>query len=337
MNKRDKKNFLALRVFTWTKQKEITSGQKMVQGTVLEWYEAKHRKCSAEEIIFINDNCSSTCPYCGSEKTQKNGFTSNGIQRFSCPNCHKRFNALTKTIFDSKKIPISEWIEYLLHLFEFHSIRSSSFDNRNAYSTGKYWLEKVFCVLKGIQNNVVLDETVFIDEAFFSVVKKNVIQINNKKLRGISRNKICVVTGRNKSSSFFFVTNVSKLNESESLKYYGSHIKEGSKIIHDLEKSHNIVVDKLHLKSESYDSQIIKKLNDEDNPLQPINEIHRLLKTFMSSHGGFNREELQDWLNLFWFITNGPKDRYEKVLLFIEKALKTRKRIKFRDFYAKND
>lgn len=336
MNNRKKRNFLPLRVFPWTKAKEKTRGQIMVEETVLEWYRAKHRTNSNEEIKFINKNCLSACPYCGFEHTYKNGLTKNGIQRFLCPNCNKRYNALTNTIFDSKKIPISEWIEFLLHLFEFHSIRSSSFDNRNAYSTGKYWLEKVFCVLRNIQKDVILSGTIYIDEAFFSVVKRNVIKIDNKNLRGISRNKICVVTGTNKRESFFFATNISKLNESESLKFYGNHIKEKSKLIHDLEKSHNVVVEKLHLLSESYDSQIIKKLKDEDNPLRPINDLHRLLKTFMSSHGGYNRDELQDWLNLFWFIVNGPKDRYEKVLLFIEKAIKTRKSVKYRDFYSKN-
>ena len=58
--------------------------------------------------------------------------------------------ALTNTIFDSKKIPISEWIEYLLHLFEFHPINSTAYDNRNSPTTGKYWLIKTFEVLKGI-------------------------------------------------------------------------------------------------------------------------------------------------------------------------------------------
>ena len=37
---------------------------------------------------------------------------------------------------------------------------------------------------------------------------------NGKKLRGISRNKICVVSGLDSShNSFFFITDVSKLNE----------------------------------------------------------------------------------------------------------------------------
>ena len=74
----------------------------------------------------------------------KYGKDGNGINRFKCKNCGSTFNNLTNTIFDSHKIPISEWFEYLIHLFEFHSIKSSSRDNKNANSTGKYWLTKVF-------------------------------------------------------------------------------------------------------------------------------------------------------------------------------------------------
>lgn len=324
----------SLRHFSWSLKNDKSPGQILIENTALEWYEAKHRKIGAEEINFINSNCLTSCPFCGEKVTVKDGFTSNGIRRLKCNSCGKRFNALTNTIFDSKKIPISEWIEYLLHLFEFHSINSSSFDNRNARSTGKYWLEKIFLVLKDIQKNVVLKDVAYIDETFFPVIKRDIIKLNGKKLRGISRNQICVVTGcDNKNNSFFFVTDVSKLDEVESLKFYGAHIEPKTKIIHDSEKSHNIVVEQLNLEEEKYDSRELRNLPDEENPMEPINTYHRLLAAFISAHAGYNREELQDWLNLFWFIVNGPKNRYDKVLSFIEMALKTRKTLRFRGFY----
>ena len=33
---------------------------------------------------------------------------------------------LTGTVFDVHKIPVSEWIEYMIHLFEFHFLSSSA-------------------------------------------------------------------------------------------------------------------------------------------------------------------------------------------------------------------
>lgn len=332
-----KKTVLPLRKFSWSNKedKNKTNGELLVESTVLEWYAAKHRCLSKEELVFINENASGICPFCGSTKVSKNGHTSEGIQRYICLSCKRRFNVLTGTIFDSKKIPISEWFEYLLHLYEFHSIRSSAFDNRNAESTGRYWLKKVFLVLKNIQDKVILKDNVYIDEKFFSVINSDIQRKDGKKLRGISKNKICIATGVDSSHSFFLVTNASKLSEEECLNSYGKHIRNGSTIIHDLEKSHNVLIEKLSLKSVAYDSTKLKGLPDNKNPLQPINKMHDLLNKFMSSHGGYNREELQDWLNLFWFMQNGPKDRYDKVLLFIKLAISKQKMLRFRTFAGK--
>ena len=38
----------------------------------------------------------------------------------------KRSPPLTGTVFDVHKIPVSEWIEYMIHLFDFHFLSSSA-------------------------------------------------------------------------------------------------------------------------------------------------------------------------------------------------------------------
>lgn len=68
-----------------------------------------------------------------------------------------------------------------------------------------------------------------------------------------------------------------------------------------------------------------------------MNHLHLLIKRFISSHGGYDREHLQDWLNLFWFIMNDPKDKYDKVLKFIRMAINSPKRVKFRNALSKSD
>ena len=326
-----------LRRFSWPAKSERDERERLVESTIIEWYLAKHRRQCREEIGFINSNQPKSCPYCECERISRNGYTSDGIQRFVCNGCKKRFSPLTGTIFDSRKIPISEWGEYLLHLFEFHSIRSSAYDNRNADSTGRYWLQKVFLVLDGIQDSVILGGRVYIDEKFFSVVRRDIVTRDGKGLRGISRNKICIATGTNESSSFAIATGVSKLSESSSLKAYGNHIAKGSCIVHDMEKSHNILIERLGLKSEAYDSDKLKGLPDSNNPLEPINRLHDMLAKFMASHGGFDRREIQDWLNLFWFISNGPKDKYDKVLLFLKMAIQKRCMVRYRDTFGSKD
>lgn len=72
------------------------------------------------------------CPHCGGTHFKKSGYYGNGTRRYRCLDCGKAFSPLTGTVFDSHKIPISEWSEYVMHLFEFHSLSSSARDNRNA-------------------------------------------------------------------------------------------------------------------------------------------------------------------------------------------------------------
>ena len=62
----------------------------------------------------------------------------------------------------------------------------------------------------------------------------------------------------------------------------------------DGERSHGVLMRKLGLTEEFYKTAYTINLKDEDNPLDPINRLHALAKRFMKSHGGYNRDNLQD-------------------------------------------
>lgn len=227
----------ALTHFPWNGKEHLDCLEEVLDDTLISWYKQKHRQQTQKEIQLINSLVKLNCPYCKNENIRKCGFYGRGIQRYQCKACNKKFSPLTNTIFDSKKIPISEWIEYLLHLFEFHSIRSSARDNRNAASTGKYWLKKVFAVLKNYQNNIILEGNVYLDEMYFPIVPSKEVLKNGKKLRGISKNKIGVVTAIDDlNHCFIYVTNVSKPSLKSTWDAIGNHIKAKSHLIHDGEK-----------------------------------------------------------------------------------------------------
>jgi transposase-like protein len=327
----------SLRTLSWDKSDHKTKSQELISSTVREWYDAKHRGVSKEEIKLINSIEVSCCPICGGRDIVRNGTYRNGTRRYLCRYCATSFNPLTNTIFGDKKIPTSEWIEYLLHVFEFHSITSSSRDNRNAFSTGRYWLYKIFLVLKHYQDDILLEGKITLDETFFTVIpSKEKRHRNGLKLKGISRNKLCVVCGKDDKGHILLICeNTSKPSHKSTWKALGAHIKEGSTLIHDKERSHSILVEKLHLESIVYDSKEIRKLKDKDNPLDSINEIHSLAKRFMRAHGGYDRDNLQDFMNLISFILNEPYDRYGKADLFINMALNSPIRVKYRDVMSK--
>ena len=324
---------------SWDEDEDISPSQKLISSTVHEWYDAKHPVSSKEEIKLINSVNIYNCRNCGSVNFIRYGHYHSGINRYFCNDCHHYFCAITDTIFDNKKIPISEWIEYLLHLYEFHSITTSARDNRNAYSTGRYWLIKVFSVLKLYQDDITLEGNIYLDETFCTQIEsKKKLRPDGKEYRGISRNKLCVASAFDDAGHVLLICeSVSKPSLRSTWNVLGSHIKEGSTLIHDKEKSHSILIDKLNLTSIVYDSDEIKKLKDEDNPLNPINEIHYLAKRFMKAHGGFNRDNLQDFMNLISFILNKPYDRYEKVDIFINMALLEPQMVRYRDVMSKKE
>lgn len=104
---------------------------KLMISTLGEWYDAEHRKASLEEVEFVNSIIPKCCPYCGDGHLCKNGFqTRTRIRIWLCKKCGRKSSPLTGTIFDSRKIPLSEWIEYLIHLFEYHSVSTSASDNK---------------------------------------------------------------------------------------------------------------------------------------------------------------------------------------------------------------
>lgn len=210
----------------------------------------------------------------------KNGHRkSDGVQKYKCSKCHKSFIPLTGTIFDNKKIPISEWIEYLTHLFEFHSIRTRSNDNRNSSTTGTYWLRKVFSVLENVQDNVVLGGMIYLDETYLPIIEGKKKRINNRNLKGISKEKLCIGTAINdKNESVLFYLKRGKPTNKSLYRAFRKHIEEGATLIHDGEVSHNVLVDQLLLKSFIYSSKELKGLKDKDNPLDKINNLHSLFK-----------------------------------------------------------
>ena len=330
-----KYSYTSLRQFSWSGKKEKTKSEILIENTVLEWYDAKHRQTSLDEIAFINSIKITSCPYCNGA-VNKIGHRKDGIQRYICKECHRKFNPLTGTIFDNHKIPISEWIEYLTHLFEFHSIKTSSTDNRNSETTGKYWLSKVFYVLDGVQNDVLLEGIIYLDETFLPVQRSKKKLVEGRELSGISKNQLCIATALTNKTTYLAYLRRSKPNERSMLRAFKKHIKDESLLIHDGEPTHNCLIDEYALKSEVHPTKETKGLKDKENPLDPINNYHSLFKKFMKSHGGYSRNDISDWLNLFWYITNGPNDKNEKINNFINLAVKKHKILRYRKVMSKD-
>lgn len=76
-----------------------------------------------------------------------------------------------------------------------------------------------------------------------------------------------------------------------------------------------------------------KKQEDKNNLLRPINHQCNLLRQFLNTHSGFNRDDLQDYLNLYCFMNSKPTNKLEKVNVLLELSLNTKITLKYRKLF----
>jgi len=321
----------------WDGESNLTPTQAFMKENYDARYNVHHRKVGESgEAEMVNSYAPSKCPFCGCDKFKKNGYTDSGVQRYRC-SCKKDFLPTTGTIFDEHKLSISEWMEYCLNLFRHVSITANSWNNKNAFTTSRYWLQKLFLTLEGVQDSIVLSGTVWLDETYYRVRSEDVEHNEDgSKLRGISKNQIRIGVATDKVNTVFLVEGKGKPSQKKTYETFGKRIAPTSTLIHDKETAHKKLVKELSLSSTSYASKDLKELLDEDNPLYPVNRAHAIMKMFLNAHSGFMRDDLQGYLNLFSLVTNPPDEMLEKAELVIKLAFSNPKILRYRDFYGLN-
>lgn len=317
----------------WSGLPEATALQVYIDDCNMSNYNRRHPQCTdTGEAALLNSFDVSECRRCMSSEIQKFGYTANGIRRYRCKECGKTFTVLTNTIFDSHKIPLSEWLDFLLSIFGYGSFSLVSKSNRNAYNTTRFWMDKVFLVLREYQDALVLSGELQLDETYYKVRNEDIESRNDgKQYRGISRNQICIGIACDKSSVICRILGNGKPTRQAVLDAFGTRIEKGSTISHDREQAHDPLIETLGLKSLRYDAREIKKLPDSENPLNQVNQYCRLLKLFLKAHSGFIRDDMQDYLNLYCFIMNPPNDKHLKVENFMNLAFDCRILHRYRD------
>lgn len=328
------------RITPWDNAGELTPLQKFISRHYEEHYMQRHPHLNETgEVELINSYVPEKCPYCNGRAFSKYGHTRLGVQRYKCANieCKQTFIPTTGTIFDEHRISISEWIEFCLNIFRNVSVNADSWNNKNAFSTSRYWLEKLFLILDGYQNGIILSNKVWLDETYYSVMTRD-IQRNpdGSKLRGLSKNQICVGVATDKKKTVIVAEGFGKPSEKMSYDSFVNHIQPGSVLVHDKETTHKKLIQDLSLISEEYKAEELKDLEDFENPLDPVNHLHYLIKRFLYAHSGFDRSEIQSYLNLYAFVLNPPSNKLEKVDAILSIAFTTQKMLRYRNRYGEN-
>ena len=315
--------------------KALNPLQKFLKYKYKAHFYAHHQALSETgEANLLNSILVTKCHICGSTNIIKYG-RKNNLVRYYCKDCKHTFVITTGTIFDHHKISIEEWIEFCLNLFGYGSTNLTSKNNKNSITTTNYWLNKVFLLLKNYQDDIMLSGKVYIDEKYYrkrsNQIKK---RADGKKPAGLSRNQDCIFTGCDLNGHIYAKVNGSgKPSMARCWEALGNHIYPGSTLIHDKERSHRILVDRLELNSIVYDSKECCKLDDKHNPLNPINRVHDAMEKFLNSHSGFTRNHLQDYLNLFVFMNGDRKYPLIQAYKLIEMGLTKPIILRYRELY----
>lgn len=314
----------------------IGAAERIVMACHRDIYRYRHAPTTLEgEAEFFNAYERDACPRCGSVRIVSRGRGSNGVRRWLCRDCGRHFTPATGTVFQSRKIPVADWTEFLLEVFSYESMSGMARSNRRSYTTLPYWMAKLFAVLEGVQDGIVLSGSVQIDEKYFPVAARDwVKRPDGKNPHGLSRNQICIAMGCDSSGrSYCARMGLGKPNKARTWDAYGAHIAPGSRLVHDMEGSHEVLVSRLGLESVIHSSRLLKVVPDGENPLRDVNRLCFLLGLFLKSHPGFDRGNLDGYLDLFHVMMNEPEDKMAKAAMVLDRAMRFPKTLRYRDFY----
>lgn len=320
-------------------ESSLLPAQRLVMGWQREQYEWLHRVGGELDREFFNSYERDSCPRCGSPRVIRYGRDPSGIRRWRCKECGGTFTPATGTIFEERKLPAAAWVEFLLGIMSYESLAGIARRDRRSPTTPPYQLAKLFLVLDGVQDGVVLSGRVQADEMMYAVpAKDRDPRLAGKRRGGYSRDNTCVAIAceeRRGGSSVFRVLGRGKPSGDRAKAAYCPHLERGCQLVHDKENSHRAVVRELGLESEAHDSRAIKKLPDDENPLWKVNRLCFLLRLFLDGHSGFDRSNFDGWLNLFSVMMNPPDDGLEKAAMVLDRAMASPKRLRYRDHYGK--
>ena len=93
-----------------------------------------------------------------------------------------------------------------MNIFRNVSVIADSWNNKNAFTTSRYWLEKLFLVLENYQKTIILSGNIWLDEMYYSVMIKDIIlNDDGTKLRWLSKNKICIGAAKDENNKVILI------------------------------------------------------------------------------------------------------------------------------------
>lgn len=283
----------------------------------------KHcRDVIRREMFLLDDpGADVVCPHCGSRDCRKFGFTAKRKQRRQCGHCNRTFVERSEgSVMFHTKLPYEVWHAFSECFVDRLSCTCTA--ERIGVTKRTAWFMRIR-MLEALTRNLPsfevksdcgaqIDE-IYFTESFKGVSFKNIGEIPRAPRRtggspkkGISNDKICVVTGVNDNGDFFYeVACRGAMSGDVAEKVLMDKIGEGAIITTDNHRAYPKVLSKLRVAM--HDAH-----DDRDHEsLKPINDIHSAIRSFMHPFHGVSTKWLHLYMGYFkWvheFGHSGPK------------------------------
>lgn len=263
------------------------------------------------------------CPYCYSKEIVKNGKSKNGVQRYKCKTCTRRFSDTTNTICSHSKLTYDMWLKYFECMTDRLSIRKTADKlglNKNTVFAMRH---KVLNALKLFREDKKLSGEIQMDEKYESINLKGTKPSNmpryskprksqgNSK-RGTSNHQICIASAIDEFDNMYFeIVGSGPITTEMAEKAFKNRIAQESTIITDCKSSYEKFAKDNKCKLEQVKSGTYQNLNGYN--LSEINALHSNLENFMKLFLGVSTKHLQGYLD--WFV-------YQKYLNYTIEILK---------------
>lgn len=252
------------------------------------------------------------CPRCGSGRVARDGRTPAGHRRFRCPDCRARFGALSGTIFENCKKDFATWVRFVEPMTRNVPVEAAAELCGVTHQTAFEWRRRVFATVRGYQDRIVLGGRVWIDEVYVNDTDLSK-GCGQARKRGLSKEKLCIAIAIDASKTpVAFVCGHGKPSTKRIRAALGSHLAEGSTVVHDKERAHNGVIADKGCASEAYKA-------DAGDPayleaMEMVNNLSSWLKRYLWRFTGMDPANLQSYLDWFVYLfrVRQAQDRWPK-------------------------
>lgn len=261
------------------------------------------------------------CPRCGASPAWRDGLEPSGVRRWGCPACGARFTSLTGTVLEGCKKPLATWASFIRLASFAVPLDACAEARRISHHTAWEWRHRLFAAVDGHRDRIALRGRVWVDETYVNDTDLSKGYGQARK-RGLSRQKLCIAVGIDaRKEPVAVVCGHGEPSAARIRAALGGRVAEGTTLVRDRERAHNVLVRENGLADESYRA-------DARDPecleaMELVSNLCSWLKRQLWRFTGMDPENLQPCLNLYVYFFRVKRDdeRWPKIARVVRHLL----------------